>query len=89
MQHRPTQFGLRENTASSRQHAQRFATETSSNAVRAEDKLPVGALETPQHAASEHAATGEGENGREPSPVGSRCCRAAPGTCFLGLWAHA
>jgi hypothetical protein len=60
MQHRPTQFGVRGNTASSRQHAQRFATEASSNAVRAEDKLPVGALESPEHAASEHAATREG-----------------------------
>src|SRR5712664_964069 len=40
MKLRPTQFGVRENTASSRQHAPRFAVDTRSNLARlAEENL--------------------------------------------------
>jgi len=63
-----TQFGTRENTASSRQHASRSAVESYSKATCIEDgpetqqpslrnQRPVPELENPLHAASERAAT--------------------------------
>ena len=66
----PTQFGMRENTASSRQHAPRFAVDTRSNVARLAEESPetqptsphsaraVKASENPLHAASQDAATG-------------------------------
>jgi excisionase family DNA binding protein len=80
MKSRPTQFGARENTASPRQHAPRFAEDARSNATCiedensevAEDSLVADALaegsKSRMHAASQHAAT-EGEGGAcaEPS----------------------
>jgi len=66
----PTQFGMRENTASSRQHAPRFAVDTRSNVARLAEESPetqptsprsaraVKASENPSHAASQDAATG-------------------------------
>src|SRR5882724_13196847 len=70
MKLRPTQFGVRENTASPRQHAPRFAENARSNAICieeensevAEDSLLADALaegsKSRLHAASQHAATG-------------------------------
>src|SRR5260370_38457575 len=72
MKSRPTQFGVRENTASPRQHAPRFAENARSNAICieeensevAEDSLLAEALaegsKSRLHATSQHAAT-EGE----------------------------
>ncbi len=73
----PTQFGMRENTASSRQHASRPSVDTHSNAVcieeeRAQMREPSsqnhrsarGSGNQP-HAASQHVATGGG--GRDAS----------------------
>ncbi|PYT56821.1 MAG: hypothetical protein DMG46_16245 [Acidobacteria bacterium] len=74
MKSRPIQFGVRENTASPRQHAPRFAENVRSNAISieeensevAEDSLLADAF--PQgsksrlHATSQHAAT-DGEGG--------------------------
>src|SRR5258708_36214387 len=72
MKSRPTQFGARENTASSRQHAPRFAENARSNAICieeensgvAEESLLADALaegsKSRLHAASQHTAT-EGE----------------------------
>jgi hypothetical protein len=64
-----TQFGMRENTASSRQHASRSAVETHSTAICAEDspeihqpsspsERPVTGLENTQDTAAASAATG-------------------------------
>lgn len=70
MKPRRTQFGVRENTASPRQHAPRFAENARSNAICieeeklevAEDSLLADALaegnKSRLHAASQHAATG-------------------------------
>jgi excisionase family DNA binding protein len=75
MNHRPTQFDMRENISSSRQHAPRFAADSHSNAICIEEESqetsgpsplnddPVGSSQSPLHAASQHAATGE--NGEE------------------------
>jgi excisionase family DNA binding protein len=72
MKLRPTQFGTRENTASSRQHASRFSGESHSKAICVEEASPETQRRSPQsgrpptgfenalHAASQHAAT-EGE----------------------------
>ena len=69
MKSRPTQFGVRENTASSRQHAPRFAENAHSNATCideensevADDSLLAEALgegsKSRLHATSQHAAT--------------------------------
>jgi excisionase family DNA binding protein len=74
MKSRPTQFGVRENTASPRQHAPRFAENVRSNATCNEEEnsevtetsLLADALaegsKSRLHAASQHAATGG--NGR-------------------------
>ena len=71
MKTRPTQFGVRENTASSRQHASRFAVDTRSNVARlAEESLEtqpislckarsVRSSENPLQDASHYAATRE------------------------------
>ena len=40
MKFRPTQFGVRGNTASPRQHASRLAVDTDSNAVCIEEEMP-------------------------------------------------
>ena len=84
MKFRPTQFGVRENTASPRQHAPRFAENVRSNAISieeensevAEDSLLADAF--PQgsksrlHATSQHAATdGEGRARAEHSAQAS------------------
>jgi hypothetical protein len=73
MKSRPTQFGLRENTASSRQHAPRLTVDTGSRAVRIEDERPdiqrssplndpqTTVSEKPLYAASQRAVTGDGE----------------------------
>jgi excisionase family DNA binding protein len=69
MKPRPTQFGVRENTASSRQHASRSAVETHSTAICTEDspethlpssdsERPVRGLENTQDTAAASAATG-------------------------------
>jgi excisionase family DNA binding protein len=69
MNSRPTQFGVRENTASPRQHAPRLAENVRSNATCNEEEssevteasLPADALaegsKNRLHAASQHAAT--------------------------------
>jgi excisionase family DNA binding protein len=60
MNRRSTQFGVRENTASSRQHDPRLAVEHRYNTICADDVDPRGGLNGRSHAASDHAAT-EGE----------------------------
>src|SRR5258707_10875133 len=82
MKSRPTQFGARENTASPRQHAPRFAENARSNAICikeensevAEDSLLADALaegsKSRLHAASQHAATG-GEGDRKSTRLNS------------------
>ncbi len=60
MKARPTQFGVRENTASSRRHASRRAIENRFDSIRAEDVNPRGGFNDPSHVASNHAAA-EGE----------------------------
>ena len=74
MKSRPIQFGVRENTASPRQHAPRFAENVRSNAISieeensevAEDSLLADAFpkgsKSRLHATSQHAAT-DGEGG--------------------------
>jgi excisionase family DNA binding protein len=82
MKFRPTQFGVRGNTASPRQHASRLAVDTNSNAVCIEEEMPdiprssplnnppTAVFEKPLHAASQRAATGDGErNAGEASAV--------------------
>jgi excisionase family DNA binding protein len=73
MKLRPTQFGVRENTASPRQHASRLELETDSHAICIEEEMldilrsaplnnsPTAVFENPLQAASQRAATGEGE----------------------------
>jgi excisionase family DNA binding protein len=70
MKLRPTQFGVRENTASARQHASRFAVDTRSNIANFAEERPeaqptssrntpsVEVPENPLHAASQDEATG-------------------------------
>ena len=70
MKSRPSQFGVRENTASSRQHAPRPAVGSHSNAICVEEKNPASfrlsiqdnatatGIDDPLNAALEHAATG-------------------------------
>src|SRR5216683_2797817 len=70
MKPRSNQPGARENTASSRQHASRLATDTYSNAICVEAENPQTWMSSPQsgapaedfenplHAALRHAATG-------------------------------
>jgi excisionase family DNA binding protein len=69
MKPRPTQFGVRENTASSRQHAPRTSAEKTSNAIRTDISAPetersptcndsqAAEIHDILHAASQHAAT--------------------------------
>jgi excisionase family DNA binding protein len=76
MKPRSTQFDLRENTASSRQHASRIAKDIHSNAICIEvgspqtrtsspqNGFPAEDFENPLHAALQHPATG-GESGGE------------------------
>jgi excisionase family DNA binding protein len=64
MKSRPTQFGVRENTASSRQHDLRPAFEHRFNTMRADAVDPRGGLNGPSLAASDYAAT-EGERKEE------------------------
>jgi excisionase family DNA binding protein len=71
----PTQFGVRENAASSRQHASRLAVDTHSNAICIEaeipqmqgpplqDDAPGTNMPDPYHAASQSAATAEERRG--------------------------
>src|SRR5260370_22712019 len=84
MKLRPTQFGVRENTASPRQHAPRFAENARSNAISIEeensevaadsllvDALPEGS-KSRLDAMSQHAATeGEGRARAERSDQAS------------------
>jgi hypothetical protein len=75
MNRRSTQFDVRENTASSRQHASRFAVDTHSKAICIEDQSlqrqkssfqddPPGTNgQDPLHAASQSAATVEERGG--------------------------
>jgi excisionase family DNA binding protein len=70
MKPRPTQFGVRENTASSRQHASRLAENARSNEICIEEENPGAAEASPLtdalavglksrlHAGSQHPATG-------------------------------
>jgi excisionase family DNA binding protein len=69
MKPRSIHFGVRENTASSRQHASRLAAGTHSNAncteegpdmqrSSSENETPVMGVENSLHAATHHAATG-------------------------------
>jgi len=74
MKPRPTQFGTRENTASSRQHASRLAGDASANAPRVADKTALSqeaslvndrsakVSENFPDAAEQHAATGGEES---------------------------
>src|SRR6266704_2004244 len=84
MKSRPVQFGVRENTASPRQHAPRFAENVRSNAISieeensevAEDSLLADAFprgnKSRLHATSQHAATdGEGRARAEHSAQAS------------------
>jgi len=76
MKLRPTQFGVRENTTSPRQHASRLAVESHSNAICAEEGSPVTkqslpwsgrpdeGFEYPLHAESPHVATEKEEGMR-------------------------
>jgi excisionase family DNA binding protein len=57
MKTRPTQFGVRENAASSRQRAPRLAVETYPAPTRTEEENPEGGFNHPAHAASNYAAT--------------------------------
>ena len=57
MKPRPTQFGVRENTASSRQHAPRVAVQSRFDSVGAKDANLGGAFHDSSQAASDHAAT--------------------------------
>ncbi len=71
MKLRPTQFGVRENTASPRQHASRLAVKPHSNVILVEEENPETQRPSPQngrpspgsnnplHAASQRTATGE------------------------------
>jgi excisionase family DNA binding protein len=71
MKPRPTQFGVRENTGSPRQHASRPAVERRSNTIRIKEENPETQLPSPQNscllpgfnnplrAASQRTATGE------------------------------
>jgi len=73
MKFRLTQFGMREHTASPRQHASRLQVDTHSHAVCIEEEMPdiqrssplndpqTTVPENPSHAASQRAATGDGE----------------------------
>ena len=73
MKPRPTQFGARENTASSRRHASRLPTDTGSNTVCNEEEMPdiprslppnnppAAVSENRLHAASQRAAAGDRE----------------------------
>ena len=63
MKSRPTQFGVRENTASSRQHAPRLAVESRSASICAEEANPRAGFDDRSHAASNHAARGERKEG--------------------------
>ncbi len=87
MKLRPTQFGVRENTASSRQHASRLRVEPHSNAVCIEEQspdkqslssqsdLPAKGFDNPRHAASQPAASG-GERGGSAEAVARALIRA-------------
>jgi excisionase family DNA binding protein len=57
MNRRPTQFGVRENTASSRQHALRLAVQSRFDSICPEDVNPRAGFNDPSHGASNHAAT--------------------------------
>jgi excisionase family DNA binding protein len=59
MKTRPTQFGVRENTASSRRHAPRLAFESRSTSRGAEEENLMGQSNDQSQAASKHAATVE------------------------------
>jgi excisionase family DNA binding protein len=74
MNRRQIQFGMRENTASSRQHASRFAVDSGSNEFSRREEgqetqppvhndHPWTGHEDAQHAAIRHAATGEERRG--------------------------
>ena len=52
MKFRPTQFGVRENTASPRQHAPRFAVDTRSNVARLAEENPETQPSSPHNARS-------------------------------------
>jgi predicted DNA-binding transcriptional regulator AlpA len=52
MKFRPTQFGVRENTASPRQHAPRFAVDTRSNVARLAEENPETQPSWPHNARS-------------------------------------
>jgi excisionase family DNA binding protein len=82
MKPRPTQFGARENTASSGQHAPRGAVSTDSSAICIEDQdpetrppspsneRPVAGYETRLHAALRNATTEEkGAGNTDPSAL--------------------
>jgi excisionase family DNA binding protein len=70
MTSRPSQLGVRENTASSRQHASRLATDIHSNAISIEEEnpprvrssphndSPATGFQNPLHAPPQDAATG-------------------------------
>jgi len=66
MKPRSTQFDVRENTASPRQHAPRFESDTHSTSICAEQENPVRGFDDPLHAAPNHAATGGREEERGP-----------------------
>jgi excisionase family DNA binding protein len=75
MNRRPTQFGVRENTASPRRHASRLAVDTRTSAISIGEgnqvaprpsplnDRPVGDVQSPLHVTSQRAATGG--NGEE------------------------
>jgi excisionase family DNA binding protein len=59
MKTRSTQFGVRENTASSRRHAPRLAFESRSTSRGTEEENLMGQFNDQSQAASKHAATVE------------------------------
>ncbi len=83
MKSRPTQFGVRENTASSRQHASRLGVDVHSNPTCVDVGSPEARLTAPpidsskavrnatSNAAPQHGATGEERDGSESSVLTS------------------
>jgi len=66
MNHRSTQFGEREKTASPRQHASRLAVESRFDSICAKDTNPRGGFDDQSHASSNRAATGGEKGDRDP-----------------------
>jgi excisionase family DNA binding protein len=102
MKTHPTQFGARENTASSRQHASRLTTVIPPNATRPQpqssqtrsspphQELPVTDVEKRVHAASDNAVTRGEKAGTDDNPLtvkdAAKFLGVSPQTVYL--WAE-